>query len=341
MSIPASAPAAPTREETLLRFHHATVIGAGVIGASWTALFLANGMDVVVHDPRPGVDGEVRGYVERAAATLIALGLNEAQIASGNERLHFEPDLERAIARADLIQENGPERIDFKRQLWKRVAAAAPASALLLSSSSALPATEQATEMIAPERMLIGHPFNPPHIVPLVEVVPGRRTSPEAVADAVALYRALGKVPQVVRKEIGGFVANRLQAAIFRECVSLVAKGVVTVEELDSIVTHSVGLRWAVGGPFASFHLGGGDGGMRSFVQQFGPGLEARWRSMEGTVAFDEATAQTLFEQSDAAFGGRSRATLEAERDARQIAILKVLGAIEAQDRSGPGGVAP
>ncbi len=134
-----------------------------------------------------------------------------------------------------------------------------------------------------------------------------------------------------MHKEIGGFVANRLQAAIFRECVSLVAQGVVTVAELDAIVTHSVGLRWAVGGPFASFHLGGGDDGMRGFVRQFGPGLEARWRSMEGTVAFDEATSQTLFEQSDAAFGGCSRAALEAERDARQIAILKVLAAFEAQ----------
>jgi ketoreductase RED1 len=177
--------------------------------------------------------------------------------------------------------------------------------------------------------MLIGHPFNPPHIIPLVEVVPGPRTSPEAVKDAVAFYAALGKTPQVVRKEIGGFVANRLQAAIFRECVSLVAQGVVTVDELDSIVTHSVGLRWAVGGPFASFYLGGGDDGMRGFVRQFGPGMEARWRSMEAPVTFDESTSKTLFEQSDAAFGGHTRAALETERDARQIAILQALAALD------------
>ena len=179
-------------------------------------------------------------------------------IAGSAERLRFEPALERAVAQADVVQETGPERLDFKRDLWRRIAAVAPPHSLLLSSSSGIPATEQAAEMDAPGRMLIGHPFNPPHVIPLVEVVPGAQTSPEAVADAVAFYRAIGKVPQVVRKEIGGFVANRLQAAIFRECVSLVSQGVVTVDELDAIVTHSVGLRWAVDGPFASFHLGGG-----------------------------------------------------------------------------------
>jgi ketoreductase RED1 len=318
-------------DKILQRFHNVTVVGAGVIGASWVALFLANGLKVTVQDPRAGVDAEVRGYVDRAADALRALGLSAELIASGHERLSFEPDLERAVANADLVQENGPERIEFKRELWKRIADAAPKHALLLSSSSALPASAQAKEMDAPQRMLIGHPFNPPHIIPLVEVVPGAKTSADAVADAVAFYKALGKVPQVVRKEIGGFVANRLQAAIFRECVSLVAQGVVTVDELDSIVTHSVGLRWAVGGPFASFHLGGGDDGMRGFVRQFGPGLETRWRSMEAPVAFDEATSQTLFEQSDAAFGGHTRASLEAQRDARQIAILQVLGTLEAK----------
>jgi len=322
---------AAARDQTLQRFQNVTVIGAGVIGASWVSLFLANGLKVVVQDPRAGVDAEVRAYIDRAAEALRALGLSEVLIASGHERLSFEPDLERAVAGADLIQENGPERIDFKRDLWSRIAAAAPKHALLLSSSSALPASAQARDMDAPERMLIGHPFNPPHIIPLVEVVPGAKTAPAAVNDAVAFYTALGKVPQVVRKEIGGFVANRLQAAIFRECISLVAKGVVTVDQLDSIVTHSVGLRWAVGGPFESFHLGGGDDGMRGFVRQFGPGLEARWRSMEGVVAFDEATSRTLFEQSDASFGGRTRAALEAARDARQIAILQVLDTLNAK----------
>ena len=316
-------------DDVLQRRRHVTVVGAGVIGASWVAVFLAHGLEVVVQDPRAGIDAEVRGYVERAAGPLRALACSEGLIASGFERLRFEPDLERAVARADAVQENGPERLEFKCDLWKRVAVAAPPHALLLSSSSALPASAQARDMHAPERMLIGHPFNPPHVIPLVEVVPGAQTSPASTSEAVAFYTALGKTPQIVHKEIGGFVANRLQAAIFRECVSLVAQGVVTVGELDSIVTHSVGLRWAVDGPFASFNLGGGDDGMRGFVRQFEAGMEARWRSMtESTVAFDDATAKLLYEQSEAAFGGRTRAEQEAARDQRQIAILQALGAL-------------
>ena len=229
-------------------FRNVAIIGAGVIGASWVALCLAHGLRVCVNDPREGVEAEVRDLVARAAPAIRALGLPTTFAA---EQLRFEADLERAVADAQVVQENGPERLDFKRALWKRIEAAAPAGALLLSSSSALPATEQSREMQQPGRLLVGHPFNPPHIIPLVEVVPGLQTPPEAVEAALAFYRALGKAPQVIHKEIGGFVANRLQAAIFRECVSLVAKGVVRIEELDAIVTQSVGLRWAVGGPFA------------------------------------------------------------------------------------------
>lgn len=303
------------------------VIGAGVIGASWVALFLAHGLSVVVHDPRAGVADEVRDYVRRAMPTLAALGVAGAD-APFDDRLGFEVDLERAVAGVGVVQENGPERIDFKRQLWKRIGAVAGPRALLLSSSSALPASEQATEMEGPERLLIGHPFNPPHIIPLVELVPGRQTSIATIERADAFYRSLGKVPLTLRKEVGGFVANRLQSAIFRECVALVAGGVVTIDELDAIVTHSVGLRWATGGPFESFHLGGGDGGLRSFIRQFGPGMEARWRSMQRPVAFDEATTRLLLDQADAAFGTQSREALEAARDERQIAILRALAAL-------------
>jgi len=317
---------AALREVILQRFHRVTVVGAGVIGASWVAVFLAHGLTVCVSDPREGVEAEVRDYVARALVTLAQLGAPQAQQDIG-DRLSFEPDLERAVAQADVVQENGPERIDFKRALWARIEKAAPAKALFLSSSSALPATDQASEMQTPERLLIGHPFNPPHIVPLVEVVPGQATSATATQCAVDFYRAVGKQPKVLRKEVSGFVANRLQSAIFRECVSLVAAGVVTIDELDDIVTNSVGLRWAVNGPFESFHLGGGDGGLRSFVQQFGPGMEKRWASMQREVRFDEATTKLLFEQADASYGQHTREALEASRDARQIAILQALAA--------------
>lgn len=308
----------------LERFHHVTVVGAGVIGASWVAVFLAHGLEVVVSDPRDGVDAEVRDYVARALATLHELGAPEARRAIG-DRLVFQPDLALAVANADVVQENGPERIDFKRDLWRRIEAAAPAKALFLSSSSALMASDQASEMATAHRLLVGHPFNPPHIIPLVEVVPGQATSAATTQAAVDFYRAVGKEPQVLRKEVGGFVANRLQSAIFRECVALVAGGVVTIDELDAIVTHSVGMRWAANGPFESFHLGGGDGGLRSFVQQFGPGMEKRWASMQREVKFDEGTTKLIFDQADASYGQHTRAELESARDARQIAILRAL----------------
>ncbi|WP_256856684.1 3-hydroxyacyl-CoA dehydrogenase NAD-binding domain-containing protein [Variovorax sp. KK3] len=318
-----------SNDDTVLkRYRETAVIGAGVIGASWVAVFLAHGLRVRVSDPREGVDSEVRAYVAQAMPTLAQLGAPMAEADFG-ERLVFEPDLERAVAGAGLVQENGPERIDFKRGLWRRIEQAAPAEALFLSSSSALPATDQASEMSTPQRMLIGHPFNPPHIIPLVEVVPGKATSADSVQAAVDFSRAVGKVPKVLRKEVSGFVANRLQSAIFRECVALVAAGVVSIDELDDIVTHSVGLRWAVDGPFGSFHLGGGDGGLRSFVQQFGPGMEKRWASMQREVRFDEATTKLLFEQADASYGQHTRAELEGARDARQIAILQALAKLK------------
>jgi len=176
---------------------------------------------------------------------------------------------------------------------------------------------------------LIGHPFNPPHLIPLVEVVPGERTEPRAVADAVAFYKAVGKVPRVLRKEIQGFVANRLQRAIFRECCHLVLEGVVTVDELDDIVTSSIGLRWAADGPFRSFHLGGGPGGFVSFFRQFAPGMEAAWKS-QAAVTLDAKSQQTIIDQAQASFAATPPEKLEGERDAKQLAILKALASVKA-----------
>jgi len=242
----------------LRRYPNVCVIGAGVIGASWTALFLAHGLKVVVNDPQPDIETTLKGALLKIAPTLRELGLAHESL---DKRLCFEPDLERAVAGADLVQENGPERPEWKQQLWARIENAVPKHALLLSSSSARPATEQGREMKDASRLLVGHPFNPPHLIPLVEIVPGERTDPDAIADAVAFYEALGKVPRVLKKEIQGFVANRLQRAIMREACYLVQEGVVTIDELDDIVTSSIGLRWAVNGPFSSFHMGGGPRG--------------------------------------------------------------------------------
>jgi ketoreductase RED1 len=308
------------------RYGKTAIIGAGVIGASWTALFLAHGLEVVVNDPRPDVEALVRDYIRNSLSTLDALGLPTANLEA---KLRFQADLESAVAGADLVQENGPERIEFKQDLWARISKVVGDKALLLSSSSAKTATEQALKSSRPERLLVGHPFNPPHLIPLVEVVPGEKTSEDAVTDAVAFYAALGKVPRVVRKEMPGFVANRLQRAIFRECCYLVIQGVVKVDELDDIVTSSIGLRWAADGPFRSFHLGGGAGGFRSFFKQFGPGLNEAWKNM-APVDLNEAAQDKIIAQAEASFAARPAEQLESERDAKQLAIIRALKSAKA-----------
>jgi ketoreductase RED1 len=317
---------ATAQQDILNRYSKVTVIGAGVIGASWTALFLAHGLTVVVNDPRPDVETIVRDYIRSNLSTLKELGLPTDNL---EKKLSFEANLEASVAGADLVQENGPERIEFKQDLWERIGKVVGAHALMLSSSSAKTATEQALQMSRPGRLLVGHPFNPPHLIPLVEVVPGEKTSPEAVDDAVAFYAALGKVPRVVRKEMPGFVANRLQRAIFRECCYLVIQGVVKVDELDDIVTSSIGLRWAADGPFRSFHLGGGAGGFKSFFKQFGPGLNEAWKNM-APVNLDEAAQDKIIAQAEASFAAQPPEQLESERDARQLAIIRALKAVKA-----------
>ena len=317
---------ATAQQDILNRYSKVTVIGAGVIGASWTALFLAHGLTVVVNDPRSDVETIVRDYIRNNLSTLKELGLPTDNL---EKKLSFEANLEASVAGADLVQENGPERIEFKQDLWERIGKVVGAHALMLSSSSAKTATEQALKMSRPGRLLVGHPFNPPHLIPLVEVVPGEKTSPEAVDDAVAFYAALGKVPRVVRKEMPGFVANRLQRAIFRECCYLVIQGVVKVDELDDIVTSSIGLRWAADGPFRSFHLGGGAGGFKSFFKQFGPGLNEAWKNM-APVNLDEVAQDKIIAQAEASFAAQPPEQLESERDAKQLAIIRALKAVKA-----------
>ena len=177
-----------------------------------------------------------------------------------------------------------------------------------------------------PSRLLIGHPFNPPHLIPLVEVVPGEHTDPRAVEDAVAFYAALGKVPRVLKKEIQGFVANRLQRAIMREACYLVQEGVVTVDELDDIVTSSIGMRWAVNGPFSSFHMGGGPGGLAAFFTDgLGKNMVAAWKKVP-TVEMDDVLRERIISQTAASFGKIPMEQMERTRDNRQVALLRALG---------------
>jgi ketoreductase RED1 len=299
----------------------AVVIGGGVIGASWAALFLVHGLKVVVSDPDPDISSKVKAIVDGALPALAALGY-DTTIAP--EMLSFEKDNVQAVANATIVQECGPEKIEFKQRVWKDIEAAAPKTALLCSSSSTIPASVQSVEMADPSRLLVGHPFNPPHLMPLVEVVPSPKTDADTTANTLAFYAAMGKVAREIKKEIPGFVANRLQAAIFRESVFLVSEGVVTLDELDDVVTNSLGIRWATSGPFLSFHLGGGPLGLAHFLEHLGPPMELAWKSL-GTASLDGATKALLAKQLASSYGVSSFEALSQARDAREVAVINGL----------------
>ncbi|WP_420450288.1 3-hydroxyacyl-CoA dehydrogenase NAD-binding domain-containing protein [Ilumatobacter sp.] len=318
-----SAPSGPgllAASDVLRRRETVAVIGAGTIGASWTALFLAHGLEVRVSDPADDVRDTVHAMIEDATPAFAGLGLPTEDLTA---RLRFVDSVEDALDGAELVQENGPEDIEFKRELWARVEARASETALLLSSTSGIKATAQAKRMEDPGRLVVGHPFNPPHLVPLVEVVPGEQTDPSVLDEAVAFYRALGKEPLVIRKEVPGFVANRLQSALFQECVHLVAEGVVAMDDLDSVVTNSIGLRWAAAGPFLTFHLGGGAGGLEHFLEHLGPGMEGMWKHALGHPDLDDETKATLLGELERSYGTSSIDDLARHRDEQQVAIMR------------------
>lgn len=302
-----------------------TVIGAGTIGLGWISLFLARGLRVRVNSRRP--DAET---VVREALRLHAPFLPEGSAAPEESaaRLEFEPDIERAVHGVDFVQENAPENLELKQELFATVGKAAAPHTLLLSSTSTLSPDAMGSRMADSGRLVVGHPFNPPHVVPLVEVVGGERTDPEAVRQAVAFYRFLGKEPVVLRKPILAFAANRLQSALLRESVHLVKEGVVTLEELDRVVTASIGLRWATVGPFEAFHLGGGPGGLRKWLSTLGANLEQGWELL-GRPTMDDDTITMLIEQAEEAFGARSYEELVQARDRKQTAVLRALAEAE------------
>lgn len=302
----------------------AVIIGGGVIGASWAALFLVNGLKVIVSDPDPEIAGKAKAIVAAALPALEALGYATTDLEAN---LSFEKDNAVAVAQADFVQECAPERAEFKQSLWKAIEAAAPKDALLFSSSSTIPASVQFTEMADKTRLIVGHPFNPPHLMPLVEVVPTPQTDPEITTRALAFYNGIGKVALEIRKEVPGFVANRLQAAIFQEAVSLVVDGVVRLEELDAIVTSSLGIRWATSGPFLSFHLGGGAGGLPHFIEHLGPPMALAWQHL-GKASFDDATKALLIEQVGQSYGTESIDELAETRDQKEVAVINGLAAI-------------
>ena len=292
-------------------------LGTGVIGAGWIARALARGLTVRAWDPAPGAEAALRTRLANAWPALEAQGLAPA---ASLERLSFHTDLDAAVASADVIQESAPERLELKRELHAQVSRAARPDALICSSTSGLLPSDFYAEALHPERCLVGHPFNPVYLLPLVEVVGGRQTSAANLKRAEAFYRELGMRPLRVRKEVPGFIADRLLEALWREALHLVNDGVATTGEIDDAIRYGAGLRWSFMGTFLTYTLAGGPAGMRHFMQQFGPALKLPWTYLEAPELTD-SLIDAVVEGTQAQQGDLELAALERYRDDCLLAV--------------------
>jgi 3-hydroxyacyl-CoA dehydrogenase len=300
--------------------HQIAIVGTGVIGASWAAQYLASGFDVVATDPAPSAESNLRKYVDEAWEQLEAIGLSAG---ASRDRLSFTKDMKQALSKADLVQENGPERPDFKIKLFADMDEVTPTESLIASSSSGITPSVMQSACKHPERVLVGHPFNPPHIIPLVEVVGGAKTSPEAIQQAMRFYGAIGKKPIQLRKELPGHVANRLQAALYREMLYLIEQGVLSVEETDAAVCYGPGLRWGVMGQSLQWHLGGGAGGIKHFMEHLMDPLAGMMKVL-GTPQITPELKQTVVEGVMREANGRSVDELAREENEVLVGLLKL-----------------
>ncbi|TLX53861.1 L-carnitine dehydrogenase [Stutzerimonas nosocomialis] len=296
-------------------------IGTGVIGAGWIARALAHGLDVVAWDPAPGAEAALRTRLANAWPALEKQGLAPG---ASLQRLCFAASIEECVRDADFIQESAPERLGLKLDLHARISAAAHPEVLIASSTSGLLPSEFFADAVQPQRCLVGHPFNPVYLLPLVEVVGGERTAPQAIEAAKAIYAALGMRPLHVRKEVPGFIADRLLEALWREALHLVNDGVATTGEIDDAIRFGAGLRWSFMGSFLTYTLAGGEAGMRHFMAQFGPALQLPWTYLQAPELsdrlIDDVVAGTAEQQ-----GRRSLAELERYRDDCLLAVLDAL----------------
>src|ERR1700677_122752 len=297
------------------------IVGTGVIGASWAALYLARGLDVVATDPAPNAEANLRKFIDAAWKDLEVIGLSPD---ASRDHLQFTPDMKKALSNADLVQENGPERQDFKIKLFADMDAATPEDSIIASSSSGLTMSMMQSACKHPERCVIGHPFNPPHMVPLVEVVAGAKTSPETVERAIAFYTSIGKKPIHVRKEVVGHVGNRLQAALYREVVYLIEQGVLDVADSDPAVCWGPGLRWGVMGPHLLVHLGGGEGGIQHFMELFAGPMASWWKDLGTPTEINPQIKQTIIEGVAREADGRSVDQLAETRDEVLLGLLQL-----------------
>jgi carnitine 3-dehydrogenase len=302
----------------------AALLGGGVIGGGWAARFLLHGVDVRLFDPDPEAERKVTEVLENARRAWRKLTL----VALPQEgRLTVCPSAEDAVQGAGFVQESAPEREDLKRELLARASRAAAADTVFASSTSGLLPSRLQLDMARPERLVVGHPFNPVYLLPLVEVCGGTRTSQVALEHAEGVYRALGMSPLRVRKEIPGFIADRLLEALWREALWLVNDDLATASEIDDAIRLGPGLRWSFMGTFLIYRIAGGEDGMRHFMAQFGPTLNWPWSKLIDVPELSDALLEKISTQSDAQAAGRSIRELEQLRDDCLVAVIQGLRA--------------
>ncbi|MEZ5091731.1 3-hydroxyacyl-CoA dehydrogenase NAD-binding domain-containing protein [Nocardioides sp.] len=297
-------------------------VGTGVIGGGWAAHFLGRGYNVVAWDPSEGAEDRLRHLVAQAWPALTELGLADG---ASQDRLRFEPDLAAAVDGVDVIQESAPETLELKRRLLADIDAVAAPDIVISSSTSGYLMSDMQVDCATPERTIVGHPFNPPYLIPLVEVVGGEKTTQEVVEWTSAFFTAAGKSVITMDREVPGFIANRLQEALWREALHMVAANEATVEQIDLSITDGPGLRWPIHGPCLTFHLAGGQGGMAHMLHHFGPALESPWTRLISPELTDDLRDAMIAGCEDEA-AGRTIDELNRERDAGVIAILRALG---------------
>lgn len=296
-------------------------VGTGTIGGGWAAHFLARGYDVVAWDPGPDAATRVRAVVDAAWPALTQLGLAPG---ASRDRLRVADTLEDAVGAVDFVQESGPEELALKLDLIARVDKATPVGVVIGSSTSGYGMSEMQGDALHPERTVVGHPFNPPYLIPLVEVVGGEATAAAAVEWASEFYRLAGKQVITMDREVPGFIANRLQEALWREALHMVEAGEATVEQIDLSITAGPGLRWPIHGPMLTFHLAGGPGGMAHMLDHFGPSLKSPWTRLDApelTKELRDAVVEGCLDEAD----GRTIADLVAERDRKLIAVMQAV----------------
>lgn len=306
------------------RINTVAAVGAGVIGNGWVAAFLGSGRAVRLYDPMPGARERTSAHVAGAWDQMVELGLARAGD-DWSARLSFHDDLAEALADADFVQESTPERTELKQALFADLDRLVPADVVIASSTSSLPITELQAGLATAARFVLGHPFNPVHLIPLVEVGGGRQTADEVVELALGFYTALGKQPIRLKREVFGHIGNRLTAAMFREAVRLVAEGYASVADVDRAMKHSFALKWAIQGQFTTFHTSGGAGGLAEFLPKFTPGIIKRWSTMEDPPLDDPKLQALLVAQMEEAAGGRTVEEIAAYQDEKLMGMLKLL----------------